>query len=95
MEHPREYTTRIHAARLLAMLRQGSISIKCPAAYRFFYEDMPNEGNWSNDPCKVCADFISCHTRRGIRCPCLVLGEEEAVERSKEALNNLYGRKVI
>ena len=84
MKKKRKYTEAIHAKRLMAILEKDDVCECCPAARRYVNYESPMD-MWAKepDPCKICAEFIgktSCH------CPCYILGKEEAIELTIQAL---------
>jgi hypothetical protein len=98
MKAQTEYTERIHAARLLAMLRHtppDNVCYRCPAALRFSPGGVLPLQKWPNNPCEICLGFIQGTSKEGIHCPCLLYGSAEAIRRTKSALNYYYRRKVI
>lgn len=86
--HPRsapEYTQIMHLKRLTKMMEEDEPCRVCPAAAAF--------GDWNfvglPRACKVCAETvgIDLSTRKGQnKCPCLVLGKEEALKRTRIVL---------
>lgn len=82
----KEYTEKIHAERLLAMLNNPKPCSYCPASRNFDASSHPDE-LWDDysDSCKVCGDFIALTPNERIYysdCPCKCLGGIEAIKRS-------------
>ncbi len=83
-----EYTEKVHAERLLKMLKKKDPCMCCPAQPYFKTEttfgidsiELDSAGR--RGACKICQDFI------GIRhdCPCCKLKKEEALKRTWLAL---------
>lgn len=71
-----KYTEKIHAKRLLGMLKKKEPCLCCPA--QLFYRK--NTGEFIAKPqkscCRICRIFVE--LERG--CPCLQLGDEEAIK---------------
>jgi len=87
-----KYTEKIHATRLLGMLNKKNPCMCCPQekhyGLRHEYDDMP----WQkaiegvDDACHVCLEFVNIKQEGGEWCPCLILGEKEAIKRTWIAL---------
>lgn len=92
------YTTKTHVWRLRRMLKTdwaGFIGGTCPAT---LYKKDELGDRWNNDYCKVCRGFVDLKTKRlpsehggwwTVKCPCNILGVDEAVKLTKEKLNEL------
>jgi hypothetical protein len=101
-----QYTEEEHAERLVSMLEQiarvGHLKFDlCPADM----DDDPDDVPWDNNYCKVCRDFIDLTETKPIefksipatkikpillKCPCLVLGTEEALARTEKAVDEFF-----
>ncbi len=97
MPRERRYTENIHAHRLRTMLRREQSSILCPASKEFNPGGPPQE-LWlgdHGDACTVCRAFVGLYStsaaRSGYKCPCLALGDELAIKKTKKALRRHYG----
>ena len=86
----KKYTEAIHRERLKKMLKKKNPCGLCPGAPRFkcgkgvLREYVFNPNHRDNQICKVCKDFVGMKEKRS--CPCLMLGEEEAIKRTVIAL---------
>jgi hypothetical protein len=79
----KKYTEKVHAKRLLAILASPNPCIKCPGSSYYSEEGSPAHG-----ACFVCTNFID-HPKIGtgmFMCPCVYLGEEEAIKSTWIAL---------
>lgn len=84
------YSLELHILKLKRMLRIKHTPVKmmCPAKPNFMLgEDKPDD-HWKTSiehkaPCTICKDFIGVE---GQGCPCMMLGEEEAIKRTREKL---------
>ena len=80
------YTEKVHAYRVQMMLKRTDIQNHCPATKRFSAHKNAIPGElWSDeypDPCRMCQNFV------GITygCPCYILGEALARQRTYKAL---------
>ena len=88
----KRYTEAIHKERLIKVLEKKHTCIYCPAA-PYLYGDRGPSLMWDTmegiHPCDICTTFIGLkRIKRGYigKCPCNVLGPEEAVKRSWIAL---------
>ena len=84
-ESAMKYTEKIHAKRLLGMLnKKNPCQETCPAGkyYSFFREN--------GKDCNLCRDFVGAKGNPerifDARCPCNILGREEAIKRTWIAL---------
>lgn len=77
-----EYTTDIHAKRLVKMLQKKNPCVRCPAAP---YYDGYRSGTtlWQEEHCPICEKFVGCVKEN---CPCHKYGEKEAIRRTIAAL---------
>ena len=84
------YTTAIHVDRLERMLSQKRVKpcAKCPGTYYFACEVFID-----CNPCEICLDFIGLDCTRSAcmksgpnKCPCYILGPEEAIRISLEKI---------
>ena len=75
-----KYTEKIHAKRLLGMLKKKDPCTCCPGASHYDW----NVAAVSDTACKVCQSFIG--VRVTVTCPCLKLGRKEALKRTWIAL---------
>ena len=90
----KKYTRKIHIKRLRGMLKRKEPCLCCPVGRRYspFWDGM---NMWAslNVACGICRVFIGLIGDDWIlgnarsRCPCLVLGEEEALKRTIIALD--------
>jgi len=97
MVNKRKYTTNIHAHRLRTMLRREKNSILCPAS-KEFNPGAPPQELWLGDhgeACTICRAFVGLYNpgamRSSYKCPCLALGDEDAMKRTERALRRHYG----
>ncbi len=79
----KEYTVETHKAALRLLLEMEKPCRACPAAI------LPNIGDYI--PCAVCLEFIGItdedqKRKPHVRCPCRILGAEEAIRRTIEKL---------
>lgn len=95
MVSKKKYTTNIHANRLRMMMRRGDWYFFCPAGRYFDPGSAPTE-IWDvkrvlgvvSEPCQVCRTFIGIPI--DVSCPCIALGHEEALKKTKKALQKHY-----
>jgi len=79
MPRKREYTREIHIIRLASILSSNKILCKsCPAA-RYYSANFNCVELWTNKACKICTEFVGMNYADQLGCPCLRLGEEEAL----------------
>lgn len=79
-----KYTVEVHVKRLKIMLSdkwKEDIGCSCPAA---LYKKDKDLERWRNLPCQVCNAFIHLSVYTYISCPCILLGEHNAEERTKK-----------
>lgn len=85
-----KYTEDIHAKQLLKVLEQPNPCRYCPASLTFGRENFFRTQEDRSDACTLCRGFVGLKTRSeffsGLRCPCSVLGPEEAIKRTRIAL---------
>jgi hypothetical protein len=87
MAEKREYTVRKHMLRVRRAIEQGLGEAFCPAAPHLDWNRDFNE-RWTNDPCSICSGFVGTYG-----CPCISLGEDEALKLTKVKLH-LHGYPV-
>lgn len=91
-----KYTRKIHLERLKKMMELDEPCCWCPAHIGFRYGD-DHYYPTSSDPCRVCAETVGIELGegperitdsmwQGSKCPCFVLGKEEALRRTLEVL---------
>jgi len=81
MLRKKEYTREIHIKRLTAILSSNkNVCMSCPAA-KYYSGSNSCIDLWTNNACRICAEFVGVKYLGGLSCPCLKLGDEE------EALN--------
>ena len=85
----RKYTEKIHAKRLLGMLKQKKPCRCCPSQRQYLANAgfvkgfQPSVTKKSpKHPCQVCRTFVGSVRK----CPCYEFGEEQALKRTWEAL---------
>ena len=81
-----KYNEKQHAKNLIAILEKDGTCNKCPASEEYYSVNEPIDG-----ACRVCNKFIGISIPENVRnsecrCPCHVLGPEEAVKRTWIAL---------
>ena len=87
-----KYTEKIHARRLLGMLNKKNPCMWCPQERHYGASeeggDMPwqKDGETCDDACRVCMDFVNVAKEDHKWCPCLILGEKQAIKRTWIAL---------
>ena len=76
----RKYTEKIHAERTMKMFEKEDPCMLCPAGKRYQtgWEEYA-EFMWSDasSPCGICQEFVNTDG-----CPCITLGEREAIKRT-------------
>lgn len=74
----KEYTKEIHIERLTAIISDNEkvICNLCPAAIDYS-STSSCDILWSNNACRICTGFVGLSI---IYCPCIKLGEEEALK---------------
>lgn len=88
----REYTEKLHASRLIAMLKKPEPCLYCPAPYGYRQKSgrfiLSDKDYVFNQPphCGVCQKFVGVHALNSDDCPCIVLGREEAIRRTWQVL---------
>lgn len=84
-----KYTLDIHRERIADIIKNhlGSdieeLGRFCPAADDYRSDEPPTE--WDNNQCSVCSNYV-CSGGGKVYCPCLILGHEEALKRTKRKL---------
>ena len=93
-----KYTEKIHAKRLLGMLNKNNPCLCCPQERRYGilaegkawedYSNMPWQEDLHNvdNACYICLEFLNIKQDGSEWCPCLILGEKEAIKRTWLAL---------
>jgi len=86
-----KYTEKIHAKRLLGMLNKKNPCLCCPQERHYgineHNDDMPwQEDGDGDDACHICMEFVNTKQTDWKWCPCLILGEKEAIKRTWIAL---------
>ena len=82
----RKYTEKVHAKRLLQMLKHDDVCNLCVAAQNF-KESVFIKGITEERACPVCRGFIGLkNTNWDKPCPCDALGKKRAIQRTWEAL---------
>jgi hypothetical protein len=92
------YTKKLHAYRLTLMLNRPGVCSTCPAVPLKYKQS----GYYVNDGYKnpeevhsICAEFVGINPNNVIsRCPCHVLGPDEAIRRTIEALKTYYSKEL-
>lgn len=80
MPRKREYTREIHIKRLAAILSSNKpLCNSCPAA-RYYSGNYNCVDLWTNNTCKICAEFVGYSPRHTVDCPCIRFGDEEAID---------------
>ena len=77
------YTVDYHANQLIRILEQHDTCVVCPASNAFHGNEV---GNWINNQCQICCDFIKLDNVYNTVCPCTKLGKDDAVKQSWLAL---------
>ena len=74
----RKYTEKIHAARVKKMMEMGNPYMRCPAGKRYQTGWAYYNSIWSTNPrpCDICREFVNID----FGCPCIRLGEQEAIK---------------
>ena len=89
MSKPRKYTEEIHIDRLTTMLSGNrTICDSCPAA-RYYSGNNSCVEPWTNNPCRICAEFVGLEHNGGLSCPCMRLGDEEAYNTTIKKLEEI------
>ena len=79
----KENTEKIHAARLLKMLKRKNACDLCPAARRQGGKKEYLSWNmWRNYPCRICLSFLGSQDWTIEACPCDQHGYKEAIKRT-------------
>jgi len=84
----RKYTEKIHAGRLLGMLKKKNLCVCCPASKRYNATVYPY-WSWNSEVCKICMKFVNVpnyNDYANSKCPCRNFGEHEAIKRTWLAL---------
>ena len=78
MIEKKEYTTDMHIERLVEILSSDKEICSCCPATEDYSGRHSCSKFWTNSACEICMEFVG--LTAGIMCPCITLGEEEALK---------------
>ena len=87
-----EYTIEIHKKNLKKILKTDNPCGHCPSTFdQYAFEETGNQKFTNEDDiCEICRSFVGLNSDISydhVFCPCVVLGNEEALKRTYEALD--------
>ncbi len=84
------YSEKMHARRLIQMLKRDDVCELCPASRSFAVSNDYVQGLKEDDVCTACRGFLGLKKSRTkddyYACPCYALGKKRAIERTWIAL---------
>ncbi len=103
------YLKKMHYKNLVKMCKRTDKNIEDHAVCPLEYAKLQHGEDYSNDPCSVCRAFIQLRKTRmeyfdgpvtgesiglPLNCPCLVLGIDEAMRRTRSAVKTYKKRGI-
>lgn len=75
----KEYTREIHIERLSKLLDSNKALCNCCPSAKYYSGSNSSVKLWFNNPCNICCEFVGYKPRHTIDCPCMKLGDTEAL----------------
>ena len=97
------YLKRMHYENLVKMCKSDNETIEHKCMCPIEFGELKSGEDYSNDPCSVCRAFIKLRQTKlldfgrslmPVNCPCLVLGVDEAMRRTRSAVKTYKQRKI-